>query len=445
MSRAIALIDGNSFYCSCERVFDPKLLGVPVIVLSNNDGCAIARTTEAKALGIKMGAPFFMIRQLCREQGVRVFSSNYTLYGDMSRRTNEVFRQFAPRVEIYSIDESFLDLSDVAPRLRLALALDLRATVRAWTGIPTCVGIGPTKTLAKLANHIAKAVPDLGGVCDLTDRTAYDHWLCRIHVGELWGVGRASLRKLEAMGVDTVADLRDLDPRPVRKALTVVGERMIHELRGRSCLPLEMVPARRKGCAVTRSFSWRIEDRASLEQAVAAHATRLGEKLRREGLATSHVTVFYHTSEHDRGDPQRSVSTCVSLPEASNDTLVLIKAALHGVARTWREQPERPWRFSKAGVVTVDLLPLGVTPRALIGRLDRERSGPLMAAMDACNTRFGRGAVVPARAGLEAKRAWSTKFEMRTPRYTTQVGELPVVSAHSPNPAMLPRCATSTA
>lgn len=241
--RAVALIDGNSFYCSCERVFDPKLATVPVIVLSNNDGCAIARTSEAKALGIRMGDPYFKIRDLCRAQGVRVFSSNYTLYGDMSGRTNAVYRQFSPQVEIYSIDESFLNLSDVAPALRVELALDLRATVRAWTGIPTCVGIGPTKTLAKLANHIAKTVPVLDGVCDLTDPAAYAHWLCRIDVAEVWGIGRASLAKLQAMGVESVADLRDLDPRPVRKGLTVVGERIIYELRGAACLPLEMVPA----------------------------------------------------------------------------------------------------------------------------------------------------------------------------------------------------------
>jgi len=427
--RAVALIDGNSFYCACERVFDPKLATVPVIVLSNNDGCAIARTSEAKALGIKMGDPYFKIRDLCRARGVRVFSSNYTLYGDMSGRTNAVYRQFSPQVEIYSIDESFLNLSDVAPGLRVELARDLRATVRAWTGIPTCVGIGPTKTLAKLANHIAKSVPVLGGVCDLTDPAAYAHWLCRIDVGEVWGIGRASLAKLRAMGVESVADLRDLDPRPVRTGLTVVGERIIYELRGAACLPLELVPARRKGCAVTRSFSSRITERAVLEEAVAAHATRLGEKLRREGLGTDHVTVFYHTSEHDRDEPMRSVSTTVQLPEHSSDTLALIKAARHGVARTWREPGERPWRYSKAGIVTNDLVTLSHSPRALIGTLDRARSGPLMAAMDACNARWGRGAVVPARAGLVNRRDWTTKFEMRTPRYTTRVGELPVAHA----------------
>ena len=429
MSRAIALVDGNSFYCSCERVFDPRLTGVPVIVLSNNDGCAIARTAEAKALGIKMGAPYFLIRDLCRREKVRVFSSNYALYGDMSARTNAVYRSFAPDVEIYSIDESFLDLSDVRERDRVALARDLRATVRCWTGIPTCVGIGPTKTLAKLANHIAKSVPELGGVCDLSDEAERALWLVGIPVGEVWGVGRASLSKLQALGVDTVADLRDLDPRPARKALTVVGERIIHELRGRACLALELVPARRKGCAVTRSFSSRITERAVLEQAVAAHATRLGEKLRRDGLATDQVTVFYHTSEHDRGDPMRSVSTVVHLPEATNDSLALIRAVRLGVARTWREPVGAPWRYSKAGVITTDLVPLAESPRALFGALDRERGGALMAAMDACNARFGRGSVVPARAGLVAKRTWSTKYEMRTPRYTTRLTEVPVAVA----------------
>lgn len=426
---AVALIDCNSFYCSCERVFDAKLAGVPVIVLSNNDGCAIARTAEAKALGIKMGDPYFKIRDLCCARGVRVFSSNYTLYGDMSGRTNAIYRGFAPEVEIYSIDESFLDLSDVRAVDRVALARDLRATVLAWTGIPTCVGIGPTKTLAKLANHIAKSVPELAGVCDLTDPSAYDHWLIRVSAAEVWGIGRASLAKLEAMGVESVADLRDLDPRPVRKGLTVVGERIIHELRGLACLPLELVPARRKGCAVTRSFSARIQERATLEEALSAHATRLGEKLRREGLGTDHVTVFYHTSEHDRGEPMRSVSTTVHLPEHTSDTLALIKAARLGVAKTWREPGDHPWRYSKAGIVTNDLVPLSHSPRALIDRMDRERSGPLMAALDACNARWGRGAVVPARAGLVERRAWSTKFEMRTPRYTTQIDELPIAHA----------------
>ncbi len=341
---------------------------------------------------------------------------------------NEVYRRFSPRIEVYSIDESFLDLSDVRPAERFELASDLRGTVHRWTGVPTCVGIGSTKTLAKLANHIAKTHPGLGGVCDLTDPQAYDHWVVRIPPGEIWGVGASTLRKLEALGCDSVADVRDLDPRAARKLLTVVGERLVYELRGIPCLDLETIAPTRKGCAVTRSFSERVEDLATMEQALAAHAARLGEKLRREGLGTDHLTVFFHTSEHDRDRPQRSTSTVVTLPEASSDTLVLAKAATFGVRKVWRDG----YSYSKAGIVTTDLMPLESSQRALIGGLDRETGGRLMEALDACNRRFGRGAVVPASAGWAKDRTWSTKFEMRSPRYTTRVDELPVVMAAEP-------------
>lgn len=426
-ARAYALSDGNSFYCSCERVFDARLARVPVIVLSNNDGCAIARTAEAKALGIRMGEPYFKIRQMCRAQGVRVYSSNYALYGDMSARVNTVYRRFAPRIEIYSIDESFLDLSDVRERDRVVLARDMRETVRAWTGIPTCVGIGPTKTLAKLANHVAKKVPELGGVCDLTDQIQYDHWIVRIPPEDIWGVGPANARKLQSLGCESAADVRDLDTWAVRKAMTVVGERLVLELRGVPCLDLEEMAPTRKGCAVTRCFSERVEDLATMEQAVATHATRLGEKLRDGGLGTDHVTVFFHTSEHDRNRPQRSVSTVVSFPEASNDTLVLVKSAVFGVRKVWKPG----YRYSKAGIVTTDLVPLEASQRAFpgMGQLDRENATALMAALDACNRRYGRGTVVPATAGVVQKREWATKFEMRSPRYTTRFEELPVVTA----------------
>ena len=282
----VALIDGNAFYCSCERVFEPKIKTRPVIVLSNNDGCAVARTTEAKALGIRMGEPFFKIRDLCRREGVAVYSSNYTLYGDISRRMNEVYRQFSPGVEVYSIDESFLDLSGFERRDIVTLARDLKETIRKWVGIPTCVGLGPTKTLAKLANHVAKWVPELDGVCDLTNPVHYDRWLTRVPVEEVWGVGPASVRKLQATGVESAADLRDIDPRPIRKALTVVGERIIYELRGVPCLSLELLAARRKGIVVTRSFSSRVEHLDAVLEILSAHASRLGEKLRRGSLGT---------------------------------------------------------------------------------------------------------------------------------------------------------------
>jgi DNA polymerase V len=422
--RSYALSDGNSFYCSVERVFDPSLRRRAVIVLSNNDGCAVARTAEAKALGIRMGAPMFQIRDLCRREHVRVFSSNYALYGDMSARVNAVYRDFSPRIEVYSIDESFLDLSDVRPEERATLARDMRSTVRRWTGIPTCVGIGPTKTLAKLANHIAKKNPNLDGVCDLTDASLRAAWMGRVDLAEIWGVGAAGARKLMALGARTVADVARLDPRRVRQTMTVVGERLVHELNGQACLDLEEMAPTRKGCAVTRSFATRVTDIGTLQEAVAAHATRLGEKLRRGDLGTDHVTVFYHTSPHDPG-PARSVSTTATLPEATNDTLVLAAAAQEAARRIWKGGH----RYAKAGLITTDLVPLAASQRALIGGYDRERSAALMQALDACNARFGRGTVVPASAGVVDRRSWATKFEMRSPRYTTRIDETPVVRA----------------
>ena len=425
VNRAYALSDGNSFYCSCERVFDASLKTKPVIVLSNNDGCAVARTAEAKALGIRMGEPFFKIRDLCRRGGVKVFSSNYTLYGDMSRRINDIYRDFSPRVEIYSIDESFIDLSDVQPPRRVELARDMRATTRQWTGIPTCVGIGPTKTLAKLANHIAKKMPEVDGVCDLSSHEARAHWMPRVQLEDIWGVGPANAVRLRAMGCTSVADVRNLDPRPVRKGMSVVGERLIYELRGMNCLDLETVAPTRKGCAVTRSFSSRITDLVQLEQAVATYAARLAEKLRRVGLGTDHVTVFIHTSEHDRDRPQRSCNVTVDLPEATSDTVLLTKAARWGARRVWRDG----FAYSKAGLITDDLVPLAHSQRALpgIGQYDREHTGAIMAAMDQCNKRWGRGTVGLAAAGFQKSRTWSTKFEMRSPRYTTSVADLPVI------------------
>lgn len=257
MTASFALIDGNSFYCSCERVFDPKLKGRPIIVLSNNDGCAVARTSEAKALGIRMGAPMFTIRDLVRREGVVVFSSNYTLYGDMSRRMNAVYQRFASDIEVYSIDESFLDATPIEPEKRVDWGKDLRSTVSTWTGVPTCVGIGPTKTLAKLANKIAKGTPQLGGVCDLTSAEARQEWLRLMPLDDVWGIGAASQAKLKAFGCKTAADVAALDPKLARQTLTVVGERIIQELRGYPCIDLEAIAPTRKGCAVTRSFAGR--------------------------------------------------------------------------------------------------------------------------------------------------------------------------------------------
>ncbi|GGA64370.1 umuC protein [Pelagibacterium lentulum] len=418
--KAFALVDGNSFYCSCERVFDPKLATRPVIVLSNNDGCAVARTSEAKALGIGMGDPYFKIRELCDQNRVAVFSSNYSLYGDMSARLNAIYRQWAPEVEIYSIDESFLDLSLIPERDRQTYGRDLRATVHQWTGIPTCVGIGPTKTLAKLANRVAKKNEELGGVCDLTDPAERDKWLPRIDVGDVWGVGPASERKLFELGIETAADLRDMPTRLARQRMTVVGERTVLELRGIACMALEELPPQRKGCAVTRSFGKPVSTLDEMLEAVSAHALRAAEKLRRHKLETSHLTVFMHTSPFNRRDPAHGGSKTVHLPEASADTFELIEAARCGAQAIFREG----YRYAKAGVIMDDLIPAGSGIRPLFPARDRDKSERLMTALDAVNAVFGRGTMVPAGVGIN-KREWQTKFDRRSPRYTTRLDELP--------------------
>ena len=422
MDHVFALIDGNSFYCSCERVFDAKLAKRPVLVLSNNDGMAIARTAEVKALGIAMGAPWFQIRDLCRRENVAVFSSNYTLYGDMSRRLNLIYNEWSPTMEVYSIDESFLDLSHLASRDRLPFARDLKATVRHWTGIPTCVGIGPTKTLAKLANWTAKKNADLRGVCDVTDVTTRARYMAATPVDAVWGIGRASTAKLDALGIKTVGALLDADPKLIRQAMTVVGERIVHELQGRSCLPLEAVAAQRKGIAVTRSFGTPITTYDKMSEAVAAYATRAAEKLRRHGVAAAHGFVFMHSNKFN-GDRPIYAAKPISLLEATQDTHELVAAALHAGSCAWKDG----YRYAKAGLVLTDLVAASSIQKSFFQDIDREERRRLMVAIDAVNSRFGRGSLFPAAMGI--RREWSTKFEMRTPRYTTRWDELPVVRA----------------
>ncbi len=337
---------------------------------------------------------------------------------------NAIYRDLTSSVEVYSIDESFLDLGPVSEAAAVGLARDLRGQVLRWTGIPTCVGLGPTKTLAKLANRLAKADPLYDGVCSLADPDVRRACLATIPVGDIWGIGESSRDKLTARGIHTALDFAGQPVNAIRRAMTVVPARLAAELAGIRCLDLELIPARRKGCAVTRQFGRPVVACREMEEAVASHMTRLAEKLRREGLATSDVVVFYHTGRHDARF-QRAVSRTATLPEPTNDTLALVAAGVALVRGTWVDG----FRYAKAGVVAGDLVPLASARRALFGRLDRERAIRLMAALDACNRRFGRGTVVPASAGLSQARGWQTRFEHRSPRYTTRLDELPRVSA----------------
>ena len=297
MPPIFALVDCNNFYASCERVFNPKLEGKPIVVLSNNDGCVVARSNEAKALGIGMGVPEFQIRPLLRAHHVQVFSSNYTLYGDLSQRVMETLEQFCPDVEIYSIDEAFLGLSGFTSRNLTDYGRTMCSTVKRWTGIPVSVGIAETKTLAKIANRVAKRTPDTGGVFDLLVCPDRDALLGRIAVQDVWGIGPNHARCLAQYGITTALQLRQVDDQWVRKHMGIVGLRLVMELRGVSCLDLEQCPSPKQGLTCSRAFGKPISTLTEMEEAISSYASRVAEKLRGERLAATVLTVFLTTNE----------------------------------------------------------------------------------------------------------------------------------------------------
>ena len=425
--RPIAISDSANFYVSAERLFDPTLRGVPVIVLSNNDGCAIARSDEAKSLGIRMGAPLHLIRDKVAAHGIRVFSSNYTLYGDISRRVVEVYEDYTPSVEVYSIDECFLDFGGF--RDLEAHAREMRAAVLRRIGVPVRVGIAPTKTLAKCANELAKKNPVFDGVLDLMDESLARWLLPKVPVGDLWGIGRQTTVKLHALGIRTAAELRDMPTKQARAVGTVVLERTVLELQGEPCLALEEVEPQRKGMAVTRSAGTPMRSFDTLFEAITAHATRAAEKLRQHGLVAGTLTVFFHTNRHRPDRPQCSVSRTARLTPMTADSLDLVAAARRGAEAAWPKGEPRgaaPSRFgfTKAGVLLDDLLPEADRPRTLFDA-PRAGSAALMHAMDAVNARFGKRTLTLASEGLS--RSWALRADHRSPRYTTRISDLPRV------------------
>lgn len=422
MAEPIALIDCNNFYVSCERLFDPRLRDKPVVVLSNNDGCAVARSNEAKALGIGMGEPAHHFKQKTKEHGIRLFSSNYTLYGDISRRVAATISDFSPRTEIYSIDETFVDLSGFGGRM-LDHATEMRQTVRQNTGIPTCVGIGPTKTLAKFANFIAKKNPVFNGVADLMNTEIAGYCMTRTDVSEVWGVGSRTTAKLREIGIHTVAQLRDMPLPLARKIGTVVLERTVSELNGLRCIDIQDIEPTRKGMAVTRSAGSPMTSLAVLQQAITAHATRAAEKLRNHGLVASHMQVFFHTNPHN-GSARDSGSRTARLSPPSNATTSLVGTALACAARAWKGDPAgNGFAYTKAGIILDDLIPAELAPVDLFAH-EQERSGRLSAALDAVNDRWGKKTLILASEGF--KQPFATKADMRSPRYTTRLSDLPV-------------------
>ena len=429
-----ALVDANNFYVSCERVFDYRLRDRQVVVLSNNDGCCVARSEEAKALGIRMGQPFFEVRDLLAENRGVALSSNYTLYADMSRRLMTIIGQFSPEQEIYSIDESFLRFAGFDHWDLTQQGRELRARVLQSIGLPVGVGIGATKTLAKLANRLAKKHPDFRaeGVCNLLEVSADRQagYLAELGVEDVWGIGRRWAAKLQKLDIATVADLQRADVPTLQRQFNVVLAKTVMELNGISCLPLEEAPPPRQQIIASRSFGIPVTTFDMLSEAVASHTARAAAKLRREGLQAALIQVFITTNPFKPETPQYHPGATVPLPIPTADTMRLLRAARVGLRHIYREGYE----YKKAGVVLLDLAPVGAVTGDLFAATSlgsdaiREdingRRERLMAVMDGINTRWGRGTVRYLAEGLA--QPWQMRRGRMTPRYTTCWEELPV-------------------
>ena len=420
-----ALVDCNNFYASCERIGDPSIRNKPVVVLSNNDGCIIARSNEAKVLGLKMGQPFFQVAPLLKRHGVAVFSSNYTLYGDMSRRVMDSLQQFSPEVEEYSIDEAFLNLAGFdRPRLA-AQAEAIHRTVRQWTAIPVSVGVGRTKTLAKVANRIAKSDPAAGGVCLIESETDRLAALQRTAIGDVWGIGRQYARFLESNGVTTALEFSRLPDAWLRRHLTIAGLRTAVELRGTSCIPLELAPPPKQSVTVSRMFGHRLTSLEQVRQPLIAYTSRAGEKLRREGLAAGHLLVFLANSRFSTAERPFSPSLGQRLPRATSNTAELIQHACSLLARIYRPG----FQYAKCGVILTELVPEGSQSRDLFehAAADPGRNQRLMAALDAVNRRHGRDSLTYAGAGI--RRDWAATANRKSRCFTTDSREMITVRA----------------
>lgn len=418
-----ALVDVNSFYASCETIFRPDLQGRPVVVLSNNDGCIIARSAEAKRLGIKMGDPYFKCKDYFRQQGVVCFSSNYELYADMSNRVMTTLEEMCPRVEIYSIDEAFCDLTGVRNcRVLEEFGRDLKDTVYRNTRLPVGVGIAQTKTLAKLANHAAKTWKATGGVVDLSNVERQRKLMALLPVDEVWGVGRRISKKLEAMGIKTVLQLADTDIRFIRKHFNVVLERTVRELRGEPCLGLEEFAPVKQEIVCSRSFGQRISTYEEMRQAICLYASRAAEKLRGEHQYCRFISAFVKNSPFALNEPYYGNSTSVKLLTPTQDSRDIITAATKCLDAIWRDGH----RYQKAGVMLGDFYSQGVAQLNLFDdNAPRQNSEKLMEVLDHLNAKDGRGTLYFAGQGIQS--AWQMKREMLSPRYTTRFSDLPIV------------------
>lgn len=417
------LLDCNNFFVSCQRVFRPDLKRRAVVVLSNNDGCVIARSNEVKALGIAMGAPYFQILDKIKRHNIEVFSSNFSLYGDMSHRVMQILEELCPRVEIYSIDEAFLDLAGMEDLN--GFACSVRDKVYQWTGIPNSIGVAPTKTLAKLANHWAKKNTSFQGVCVLDTPEKIDEALFHVNVDDIWGIGRRMGQKLYSAGIYTGADLKGVDRSWMRRHFTVVGERLLLELQGISCLPLDEASVPKKSIQVSRSFSNQITTYEDLRQMVSSYIMRACEKLRHSGQKARCLMVYIRTNKFRPNDPQYAQTGVIELPQASDDDRILIQAAHAILQRIYRSDH----RYHKAGVTLADFCPRQDVQKSLfpISQVyqEEEKQTALFQAVDQINHRYGKGTVVLGACGVNLH--WRDRKQKTSKRYTTHWDQLVVV------------------
>ena len=417
--KVFALIDCNAFYVSCERVFNPKLNNRPVVALSNNDGCIISRSKEAKALGIKMGVPLFKVKDIVEKEKVVVFSSNYTLYADMSRRVMNIISSSSPYTEIYSIDEAFVELSSL-PIDYESYAHQLRQTILQHTGIPVSIGIASTKTLAKVANHKAKKDDSLNGVCSLVNYNNIDQILELTEVGDVWGVGRRLSKKLINHGIHNAKLLKNCSDSWIRKMMSVNGLKTITELRGISCIPLEEYSMTRKSCCTTRSFGKLLTNLDDIEQAVTTFARRAAERIRSESLAASCVSVFVRTNPFDKKSAYYSNGASRTLSHPTHDSITIIETALLLTKRIFKNN----YQYKKAGVLLSGLCDESEIQETLFEK-NYNQNSDLMSAIDAINYRYGRDTLQMA---SECKVGnWKHKRENCTRNYTTQIDRLLLV------------------
>ena len=417
--KIFALVDCNNFYASCERVFDPRLKERAIVILSNNDGCIVARSNEAKSLGIPMGVPVFKQKAVIKKHNVAVFSSNYQLYGDMSKRVMDSLGLFTPDMEVYSIDEAFLRLDYLEPRNLHEYCKTIREKVLQWTGIPVSIGIGPTKVLAKIANHVAKKQTDVG-VFDIRCQQKQDEILKSLNVDKLWGIARGWSERLNSIGIYKASELRDASPPIIRKHLSVVGERILRELKGQSCIDLEAIQPK-KNIMSSKSFGKPLTKKQSIEEALSNYAVRACEKLRKQNSRAQAVHVFIKTNGFRESDRQYNNAITHTLTTPTSDTRIIIEAAKFCLRMIYKHG----YRYKKTGIMLLDLLPISLEQQQLFVDFDHRPRDHLMKIVDRVNKEQGPDTLFFGAQGVA--REWKMRCGLRSPRYTTQWDELLMV------------------